>query len=277
LGKTRDLQIERQAFYEPPETARSVRERVKQLREKGEPIDYLAIVPDGEPTLDINLGKEIEFLREIGIKIAVITKASLAWCEDVRQDLQKADLVCLKVDAVTPEIWYSINRPHRYLKPDIILDGMVRFAESFQGYLTSETMLIKGINDDAREVNRIADFLTKIKPGKAYLSIPTRPPAKPVIPPDEYSFNAAYQIFNRVLSKVECLIGYEGNAFTSTGNAEDDLLSITAVHPMREEAVTELLERLGTGWEIVHGLINNGSLVELEYQGKKFYARTFSR
>ena len=83
----------------------------------------------------------------------------------------------------------------------------------------------------------------------------------------------ADQTFSKKLSRVEYLIGYEGNAFSSTSNAADDLLSITAVHPMREEAVAELLDRLNMGWETVQGLINNGSLVELEYQGKKFYAR----
>jgi wyosine [tRNA(Phe)-imidazoG37] synthetase (radical SAM superfamily) len=271
------MQIKRKAFYEPLELARRVRERVKQVREKGELIDYLAFVPDGEPTLDINLGKEIELLRALGIKIAVITNGSLVWREDVRQDLQKADLVCLKVDAVTPDIWRSINRPHKHLKLDIILDGMLRLAKSFQGELTSETMLIRGINDETREVSRIAGFLAELKPARAYLAIPTRPPAEPVNPASEQSINSAYQTFSKRLSRVEYLIGYEGNAFASTGNAADDLLSITAVHPMREEAVTELLNRLGTGWETVQKLINNGSLVELEYQGKKFYARKLTR
>ena len=273
LGSTRDMQIERKAFYEPLELARSVREKIKQVREQGESIDYLAFVPDGEPTLDINLGKEIELLRALGIKIAVITNGSLVWREDVRQDLQKAHWVCLKVDAVTSDIWHSVNRPHKHLKLDVILDGMLRFAESFRGELTSETMLIRGINDDTREINKIAGFLTKLKLARAYLSIPTRPPAEQIEPATEQTLNAAYQTFSKKLSQVEYLVGYEGNAFASTGNAADDLLSITAVHPMREEAVTELLNRVGTSWEIVQGMINNGSLVELEYQGKKFYAR----
>jgi len=39
-------------------------------------------------------------------------------------------------------------------------------------------------------------------------------------------------------------MGYEGNAFASTGNVEEDLLSITAVHPMREEGVKKLLKSL---------------------------------
>ena len=273
LGRTADMQIRRKAFYEPLELARRVRERVRQVREKGESIDYIAFVPDGEPTLDINLGKEIELLRALGIKIAVITNASLVWREDVRQDLQKADWVCLKVDAVTPEIWHSINRPHKYLKLDTILEGMLGFARSFQGKLTSETMLIRGVNDDTREVAKIASFLAELRPDKAYLAIPTRPPAEPVNPAGERSINAAYQTFSKKLNNVEYLIGYEGNAFASTGNAADDLLSITAVHPMREEAVTELLNRLGTGWETVQELINNGSLVQLEYQRRRFYAR----
>ncbi len=40
-------------------------------------MDYLAFVPDGEPTLDLNLGRVIEDLRPLGIKIAVITNSSL--------------------------------------------------------------------------------------------------------------------------------------------------------------------------------------------------------
>ena len=38
-----------------------------------------------------------------------------------------------------------------------------------------------------------------------------------------------------------------------------------------------LLDWLNIGWETVQELINNGSLVELEYQGKKFYARKILR
>ena len=41
------------------------------------------------------------------------------------------------------------------------------------------------------------------------------------------------------------LIGYEGNAFAFAGNVEEDLLSISAVHPMREKAVSEFLARAG--------------------------------
>ena len=72
---------------------------------------------------------------------------------------------------------------------------------------------------------------------------------------------------------MEYLIGYEGNAFASTGNVEEDLLSITAVHPMRQDAVSELLARASADWCTVLQLISEGQLVETQYEGMKFYMR----
>ena len=72
---------------------------------------------------------------------------------------------------------------------------------------------------------------------------------------------------------MEYLIGYEGNAFAFTGEVGEDLLSITAVHPMREEAVREFLTRAKADWSIVQGLIAQGQLIEMEYEEKRFYMR----
>jgi len=269
-------QVERETFYQPEDIAQSVKEKVKQVREKGETIDYLTFVPDGEPTLDRNLGKEIELLKSLGVKIAVITNASLIWHEEVRQDLQKADWVSLKVDAVSKEIWSRINRPQKSLKIETILEGMLRFASNLRGELAIETMLIQGINDNSEEVNRVAEFLVQLKPSRAYLAIPTRPPAKREIrAASEQALNMAYQIFSNKLSKVEFLIGYEGSDFAFAGNVEDDLLGITAVHPMREEAVMEFLKQADSGWGVIEKLMKDGSLAEMEYQGRKFYMRKF--
>jgi wyosine [tRNA(Phe)-imidazoG37] synthetase (radical SAM superfamily) len=266
--------VERQTFYHPEEIAQSVEEKVRQAKEKGEPIDFLTFVPDGEPTLDANLGKEIELVKSLGIKIAVISNGSIIWRRDVRQDLGKADWVSLKVDAVSREIWRRINRPQKSMNLEVIIGGMLKFADTFKGTLATESMLIQGINDTDGEIEGIADFLAQLKPDIAYLAIPTRPPAvTAVAPASEQVINMAYQMFSKRISSVEYLIGYEGNAFASTGNARDDLLSITSVHPMREEAVAEFLKRAGTGWDTVQDLIENRSLVELEYQGKKFYIR----
>ena len=273
IGNASDMQVKRETFYEPLEIARCVREKVKQIREKGELVDYLSFVPDGEPTMDANIGKEIQLLRALGIKIAVITNASLIWRKDVRHDLQKADWVSIKVDSTNPEVWRRINRPHGDLRLDVILEGVTSFARTFKGILTTETMLIKGVNDDIGGIGQVADFLKKLEPDMAYIAVPTRPPAEQIEPATEQIINMAYQIFTERLRNVEYLIGYEGNAFASTGNAVEDLLSITAVHPMREEGVLEILRKAKADWNIIDKLIEEGKLAETKYQGKKFYIR----
>jgi wyosine [tRNA(Phe)-imidazoG37] synthetase (radical SAM superfamily) len=91
VGRTRRFQLERAEFYEPEAIAREVRKRTAKLRELGEGIDYLTFVPDGEPTLDLNLASTIELLKPLGIRVAVITNGSLLGREDVRATLMGAD------------------------------------------------------------------------------------------------------------------------------------------------------------------------------------------
>jgi len=76
-----------------------VQDKVEKAREAGEAIDYLTSVPDGESTLDINPGREIELLKALDLPVAVITNASLIWRQDVREGLMSADWVSLKVDS----------------------------------------------------------------------------------------------------------------------------------------------------------------------------------
>jgi len=274
IGKTITLQCERQAFYEPDDLAREVKEKVNKVKKRDTKIDYLSFVPDGEPTLDINLGKIIELIRPLHIKIAVITNGSLINRKDVRKDLQKADLVSLKLDASTRKTWLRTDRPHKSLNLKVILDGMLEFKAIFKGEIITETMLLKGMNDRYEEVSQIADFLKLLKPKKSYISIPTRPTAvKGTLPASDEALNIAYQIFTQNADNVEYIIGYEGNEFGFSGNVEEDLLGITSVHPMREEAVREYLKKAGADWHVITDLIQSGSLIELKYQGKHFYMR----
>ena len=236
LGRTIKISVERRAFYDPERIIRNVTRKVEDAKVRGEKIDYLTFVPDGEPTLDSNLGVEMGLLKEIRIPIAILTNASLLWRADVREDLLKADLVSVKVDAVEEDLWRKINRPHKSLKIDEISEGIIEFSKEFKGELITETMLIDGL-DYTDELEKIAEFISELRPYKAYIAVPTRPPAERwVKPAEERVVNRAFQVFSKKLGNdaVEYLIGYEGNAFAFTGNVEEDLLSVTSVHPMRE-------------------------------------------
>jgi wyosine [tRNA(Phe)-imidazoG37] synthetase (radical SAM superfamily) len=274
IGKTNRLMVERRPFYETRKIFESARQQVQQIRKQAESIDYLTFVPDGEPTLDINLGHEIDQLKALGIKVAVITNGSLIDRPDVQRDLIKADWVSLKFDSIFNSGWRKINRPHRRLTLDQILKGMLDFSEIFPGELVVETMLVNRPRIDRDGLKEMADFLSRLNPAKVYLAIPTRPPAEPwVRPPLPQYINMAFQLFDDRIGQVEYLIGYEGNAFAFTGSVEKDLLSITAVHPMRQSAVGDFLNKAAADWSVVHQLIAQNKLVETKFEGQKFYLR----
>ncbi|MBN1873400.1 MAG: radical SAM protein [Anaerolineae bacterium] len=282
VGRTYQMQVERQAFYSPELLFQAVQAQIDKASKTGEKIDYLTFVPDGEPTLDVNLGHSITKLKSLDIPIAVITNNSLIWHEEVRAALARADWVSLKVDAAEEEIWRRIDRPHRSLKLARILEGALAFAQTYRGKLVTETMLVDGINDGEAHIHPTADVIGALRPDVAYLAIPTRPPAEPQIrPANEISLNRAYQIFCERMGTspdpvpVEYLIGYEGNTFAFTGDAAGDLLSVTAVHPMRQDAVQSLLARAGADWKVVDALIAQGQMVSVAYEGQTFYVRKF--
>ena len=278
IGRTNHMQIDRDYFYDPSDIINEVEEKLKLSRMKNEKIDYLTFVPDGEPTLDSGLGEEIDHLRHSGSRIAVITNSSLLWMPEVREDLSKADLVSVKIDTVLPDVWRRIDRPHNRLDLKKILDGIRLFANSFEGELITETMLAAGINDNKAGIEAVAQFIHTLQPSVSYISAPTRPPSESwVEPPEEETLNLVYMKFYEILDRVKFLISYEGTDFALTGNVEDDLLAITSVHPMREDAVRELLRKADADMSVAEKLIEKGLLVKTEFGGNYFYLRSFSR
>jgi wyosine [tRNA(Phe)-imidazoG37] synthetase (radical SAM superfamily) len=274
VGPTLRRETEPRVFYDPRLIVQSVTRQVNAAQSGGEKIDYLTFVPDGEPTLDINLGETIDLLRPLGIQIAVISNASLVWRDDVRRILNKADWVSLKVDTVDETLWRQINQPHPQLTLSTILQGIQRFAQTYGGILVTETMLVAGVNDAPEPIAAVSEFLATVEPHTAYLAAPIRPPAQSdVRVPSEDTLVRSYEIFNGHLKNVQYLIGYEGDAFSPTGDPRRDLLAITAVHPMRQEAVRQFLTRAGRDWTLIQELLNQGQIKEVDFVGHRFYVR----
>ena len=276
LGRMSRLTVHREPHCDPGELLGDVRSTLRKLAEKGEQVDYLTFVPDGEPTLDSRLGDQLDLLRPTGIPLAVITNASLLSDGDVRQDLARADRVSVKLDAVRYETWRRIDRPHGDLRFEDVLDGVLQFAREFKGELDTETMLVKGMNDSPDDLKPLAAFLEWLKPRRSYISIPIRPPAVGgVLPPGEDVLVRAYEILSGSVEQVELLIGFEGTTFASTGDAEADLLAITSVHPMRSDQVEAFLEKAGSGWETVEWMVRQEKLQEVAFGDHRFFIRRF--
>ena len=275
IGDTKKKSTVRLKFYEPEKLVEDVENHLKKLNKDHTP-DFLTFVANGEPTLDINMGREIKLLKRLGLPIAVITNSSLIYDEAVQDDLMEADWVSVKVDSIDKAVWNKINRPLAEINFEKILDGLKCFSSNYKGKLHTETMLAEGFNDSTGILKQNASFIAKLNPQKAYLSIPTRPPAvKEVKPVSEVKLTETWQIYQEAGLTTELLTGFEGTDTGFTGNAFDDILNITAVHPLREDTITKLLEQNKTSLSVINSLVAQELIKSINYKGKTYYVRNY--
>ena len=282
LGNAIDMSVERRFFFEPSLIEAEAARKLEDLAASGEAVDYMAFVPDGEPTLDARLGETAKRLKPFGIPLGIISNASLISLSSVREDLSHFDWVSLKMDAVRSDIWRKLDRPHKDLSLEKILEGAATFARSYKGHLETESMLVKGINDGEDSLEELASFLEPLAPGVCRLSSPTRPPAcSDVTWVDEERLAAATAIFQAHHLDVRILNAYEGNDFTRTGDLREALLSILSVHPMKEIAVARFLEdqeeTSGDGKELLRRLLEEEEVITALWREERFYARNLRK
>lgn len=278
IGVTNNMFIQRQEFYSPDVIYEELSLKISELQKHGEHIDYLTFVPDGEPTLDTNLGSMIDRFKSFGLKIAIISNASLIWNLKVQNELLQADWVSLKVDSVLEKVWRKVNRPHGFLNLQRIIDGAVAFSKQYKGVLATETMLVGGINDNPESLNLTAETIRRINPQIAYILVPTRPPAENIaVKPSEENLITAYNIFSSKIKNVEVISGNEGTDFSFSSDVEKEIVNILSVHPMREDAVEEFLTKSNNDWNTVEELIQKEIIKKTLYSGEVFYSKNFNK
>lgn len=273
-GRSHHLEIERRAFFSPQEIYKAVSKAIQNAEKEDIEINYLSFVPDGEPTLDIQLGESIRLLKTLGKRIAVFTNASLIWRPDVRADLALADWVSLKFDAVLETAWRRTDRPQKYLSLHLIMDGALAFARQFRGALVTETMLCADLNDMPENLTATAEYIATLSPSVAYLGVPTRPPLeKWALPPDEAILTQAFAIFAARIPKVELMVGYPPPAYQPGNDAERDIPAILAVHPIREAEMQDYLTKGGYSGDVLERLLHKGIIKKTAYAGEEFWLR----
>jgi len=146
--------------------------------------DIITLAGSGEPTLYARLGELIAALKaRSAIPVCVLTNGTLLWREDVRHELQHADIVVPTFDAPDAATFQRIHRPCRELDYAQYLEGLRLFAHEHAGQLWLEVFLVPGINDSDAMVRRIAAMAAALHPAKVQLNTAVRPGAEPDVRP----------------------------------------------------------------------------------------------
>jgi len=141
--------------------------------------NYITLSGSGEPTLNVKIGEIISGIKKMtSIPVAVLTNGSLLYRKEVRDSLKKADLVIPSLDAASAKIFKRINRPIKSLGIKKIVKGLMAFRKEYRGQIWLEIMLVKGVNDEKKEAEKLKRAIAKIKPDRVQLNTVARPPCE---------------------------------------------------------------------------------------------------
>jgi wyosine [tRNA(Phe)-imidazoG37] synthetase (radical SAM superfamily) len=272
IGRPTLQTLERKEYVPARAILRDVREA---LHEWGDKINYIAISGSGEPTLNTAIKKVIQGIKKMtAIPVAVITNSSLLHLKEVRQALLAADVIMPSLDAVTPAVFQTINRPLPLTKGsppaleiEQIIQGLAAFREEYKGQIWLEILLCRGVNDSGEEIERIQEAIRIIRPDKVQLNTVVRPGVEDyaaALPQDRME-----QIRISLGGDAEIIAEFEGDRHRMP--SEDIEEMVIRIIQRRPETPDDLAKALG-----LHDLEIAKILDKLAKEGKVTY-RVFNQ
>ncbi len=164
-------------------TVEQVIQEIKEKLQEGVVCDVITLTANGEPTLYPHLAVLVDELKKLiepfkkPPKLLLLSNGSLFYKDDIKKSMEKLDIVKFSLDAITPQVFRRIDRGHKTMDISIIIQGIKDFKHYFHGDLIAEVLFVKGVNDDLKEVQKIAHTLLEIAPTRVDLSTIDRPPA----------------------------------------------------------------------------------------------------
>jgi wyosine [tRNA(Phe)-imidazoG37] synthetase (radical SAM superfamily) len=182
LGRAREVTLERREYAPTSD----VLAELARWRADGGAADAITLAGSGEPTLHTRFGEVLRYVRErLGCPAVLLSNGSLFWAPDVRRDAAAADIVKVSLSAWDQASFERVNRPHRDLRLERIVEGYRAFRAEFSGDLWLEAMLIRGVNDAETDVARLAALAAGFSPTRIQLNTCVRPPAEAGLRPVE--------------------------------------------------------------------------------------------
>jgi wyosine [tRNA(Phe)-imidazoG37] synthetase (radical SAM superfamily) len=268
LGRTTHKTVKRKSFVPKDDILKEIKESVNRRNN----INFITFSGSGEPTLNSEIGALIKDVKEItSIPVAVLTNGTLLFIENVQKDLIDADVILPSLDAASQEVFERINRPHNSLKIESTIEGLKKFRESYRGQIWLEIMLIKGYNDDSKELLQIKKALSEIQPDRVHLNTVIRPPSEKYaspLNPDE--MRVARDLLGE---SCEIIAEFHGKGYVGNRDLKGAIIEMTKRRPvtiadisnlfgLSEANATKMMEELN-----VKGLVR-----EIKYKEKRYYS-----
>lgn len=162
--------------------APSIKEVIEALIEalcKHHTVDVITLTANGEPTLYPHLDTLVEEIIKIKreTKLLILSNGSTIADPRIQATLSRLDIVKLSLDCASPKCFKKLDRAHKGIEIEQIIEGMKAFRECYLGELVLEILVVEGINDTEEEFRALNAVLQEIKPDRIDVGTIDRPPA----------------------------------------------------------------------------------------------------
>ncbi len=224
LGRTTQHSLERKNYVELDKVFAEIGHWLKNDGKA----DQITLAGSGEPTLHAGFGDVISFIKaHTKIPVAVLTNGSLLYLPEVRKAAAQADIVKISLSAWNQELLEKINRPSQGYSFAQLIEGETQFRQEFKGQLWLEVFLLKGINANRADVEKIAALVRQIAPDRVQLNTCVRPPVEDFA--QAVAENEMHKFATMFTPAAEVIASYQA---TDTDNVE-----------INEQAIHEMLQR----------------------------------
>lgn len=190
------------ATMDEQQTVVSVEDILEDLQKHlDDKIDVITLTANGEPTLYPYLRELIDAIDKVkgSTETLILTNSATLVDQKVFQALLKLDQVKLSLDAVTPEVFKKIDRPHQSIDVDAVVQKVQEFSQAYNGKLYMEVLFVHGINDTSDEIAKLNNVLLNVDAQRIDIGTIDRPPAYPVQGISYKELRAASLLFDRSL------------------------------------------------------------------------------
>lgn len=262
----------RQSFIPPSELTDELQHFLSAQPE----LDYVTFAGSGEPTLNVDLGKMVRYVKEYFPRYptALLTNGTLFHLDKVREDVMPFDLVLPSLDAASADVFHRINRPYDTLDVQTVIDGLIAFSERFNGQMWIEVFIVPGINDTTEELSRLKEVLASIRPTRVQLNSLDRPGACDwVAVPDPGALGTIADFLQPLPVEI---ISRHGLA-TAKPLANPENLDGTILHQLRrrpatiEEIAVMCSTTINELQTVIEHLVKQGKCVTAQVDGRTFY------
>ncbi|PIE57265.1 MAG: radical SAM protein [Desulfobulbus propionicus] len=252
-----------------------------------EHIDVCTLTARGEPTLHSDFGPILSHLKHVSTKpVIVLTNSSTMHSPAVRESFTPADIVIPSLDAVTPAVFQHVDRAHKNVKVEQIIEGLITFSHQFTGKLWLELLFVKGINDSPGELKALAQVIGAMRVDRVQLNTVFRPPASSSARP--VSSDALQHIARTLTQQLALPVDLPAPSSRVEAPAEPEPESIKVLSlPDGIDGILHAIQRrpctaadisrtydIGSSdkvKQLLAPLVQEGTIRTYNYQGNRFY------